>query len=230
ILYDNMKQIVINRKPVSSDSTWNPKFEDFFKHHGFIPRLCRPYRPQTKGKIENTVKFVKRDFFMGGNFASFSDLNLQLQKWLLRVNSTIQGTTHEIPLERLKNEGLNQIEGVLPYEIIKEESRKISNDAFLSYLGNGYSVPYKFAGRTALLQIQETTFSVFVGKELVCSHEILPGHGKISRNKDHFKGLLSEILTQNSASRVKRQNVICFRDPEVEKRPLSFYDAFCREA
>ena len=229
ILYDNMKQIVIDRKPVSSDSTWNSKFEDFFKHYGFIPRLCRPYRPQTKGKIENMVKFVKKDFFMGGNFNSFSDLNSQLQQWLFRVNSSIQGTTHEIPLERLKIECLNQILGVLPYEIVKEESRKISKDAFLSYLGNGYSVPYKFAGRTARLQIQETTFTVFVGKELVCRHEIIPGHGKVSRNKDHFKGLLSEILTQNSASRVKSQSVICFKDLEVEKRPLSFYDAFSKE-
>jgi transposase len=197
ILYDNMKQIVIDRKPVSSDSTWNPKFEDFF---------------------------------MGGNFNSFSDLNSQLQQWLFRVNSTIQGTTHEIPIERLKIECLNQIDGVLPYEIVKEESRKISKDAFLSYLGNGYSVQYKFAGRTARLQIQETTFAVFVGKELVCRHEIISGHGKVSRNKDHFKGLLSEILTQNSASNVKSQSVICFKDPEVEKRPLSFYDAFSMEA
>jgi hypothetical protein len=229
ILYDNMKQIVIDRKPVSSDSTWNPKFEDFFKHYGFIPRLCRPYRPQTKGKIENMVKFVKKDFFMGGNFNSFSDLNSQLQQWLLRVNSTIQGTTHEIPIERLKIECLNQIDGVLPHEIVKEESRKISKDAFLSYLGNGYSVPYKFAGRTARLQIQETTFTVFVGKELVCRHEIISGHGKVSRNKEHFKGLLSEILTQNSTPRIKSQSIISFKDQEVEKRPLSFYDAFSRE-
>ena len=55
ILYDNMKQVVIRRALKSSDSEWNSQFEDFFKCFGFIPRLCRPYRPQTKGKIENTV-------------------------------------------------------------------------------------------------------------------------------------------------------------------------------
>jgi len=81
---------------------WNPKFENFFTHYGFVPRLCRPYRPQTKGKIERTVGFVKRDFFMGGKFSSFSDLNSQLQGWL-------------------------------------------SRDAYISYLGNLYSVPYRFA-------------------------------------------------------------------------------------
>src|SRR5690606_26878908 len=58
ILYDNMKQIVLKRGLKSSDSDWNSKFEDFFTHYGFVPRLCRPYRPQTKGKIENTVGFL----------------------------------------------------------------------------------------------------------------------------------------------------------------------------
>jgi transposase len=226
ILYDNMKQIVIDRKPVSSDSTWNSKFKDFFRHFGFIPRLCRPYRAQTKGKIENMVKFVKRDFFMGGKFSSFSDLNSQLQQWLFRVNSISQGTTHEIPLERLKQEGLQQMDSVLPYNINREESRKISRDSFLSYLGNQYSVPYKFAGRTARLQIHDKTISVFVGAELICAHDIEPGHGKVSRNKDHFKGLLSEILKQNSVSSVKCQNVMRFEEPDVEHRPLSSYDVF----
>src|SRR5665647_2049993 len=55
ILYDNMKQVVIKRALKASDSEWNSQFEDFFKYYGFISRLCRPYRPQTKGKIENTV-------------------------------------------------------------------------------------------------------------------------------------------------------------------------------
>ena len=229
ILYDNMKQIVLDRKQVSSESKWNPKFEDFFKHYGFIPRLCRPYHPQTKGKIESTVKFVKRDFFMGGNFTSFSDINQKLQQWLLRVNSSIQGTTHEIPAEKLKHENLNRLDEVIPYQITKEESRKISPDSHLSYLGNKYSVPYKFAGRTARLQICDTYFSVFVGNEQICRHEIIPGHGRVSRNKDHFKGLLSEILKYNSAPKSKCENVIRFDDPDVEKRSLSVYEAFCRE-
>lgn len=119
---------------------------------------------------------------------------------------------------------------VMPYEVTKEESRKISHDSHLSYLGNKYSVPYKFAGRTARLQIRDTTFSVHVGQELICCHEIMPGHGKVSRNKDHFKGLLSEILKQNSVSRAKGENIVYFRDHDVEKRPLSIYEAFCREA
>jgi hypothetical protein len=227
ILYDNMKQIVFKRASVSSGSTWNSQFEDFFNHYGFIPRLCRPYRPQTKGKIESNVGFVKRDFLLGGEFCSISDLNSQAQKWLARVNSTIHGTTNEIPLERLKEEGLREFETVPPYHNFQEESRKISRDSYVSYLGNRYSVPYRFAGRDCLLQISDKTFNIVVGREVICTHEIHQGHGRVSRNKEHFKGLLSEILKQNSAPRSRCSATFKFIEQEVEQRPLSIYDSFC---
>src|SRR3989337_3141585 len=130
ILYDNMKQVVMKRALISTESDWNSKFEDFFKHYGLLPHLCRPYRPQTKGKIENNVGYVRRDFFLGTNFSSFSDINSQALTWLKRVNSEVHGTTHEIPLERFKAEELKPINGVPEYLVIREEARKISRELF----------------------------------------------------------------------------------------------------
>lgn len=226
ILYDNMKQVVIKRAMISTESEWNSKFEDFIKHYGFIPHLCRPYRPQTKGKIENNVGYVRRDFFLGGNFSSFSDINSQAITWLKRVNSEVHGTTHEIPLERLKAEGLKPIDRVPEYLVIREETRTISRDCFISYLGNKYSVPYRFAGREAILQIIGGKFRIIVGGEQVCEHEILAGRGRESRVKEHFKGLLSEILKENKAAMNKPgQSILKFESLEVEKRSLSVYES-----
>ncbi len=227
ILYDNMKQVVITRALKSSDSEWNAKFEDFFRHYGFIPRLCRPYRAQAKGKIENNIGYVRRDFFLGRSFASIQDMNSQALLWLNRVNSSVHGTTHEIPLERLKSEELKPIDLVPEYFVIREEARKISRDCFISYLENKYSVPYKYAGREATLQIFDGKFRVIVGGEQICEHEILTGSGRESRNKEHFRGLLSEILKENKAAVNKpRCPLLKFESPEVEKRSLSVYDAF----
>ena len=125
ILYDNMKQVVIRRALKSSDSTWHGKFEDFFKYYGFTPRLCRSYRAQTKGKIENTVGYVKRDLVLGMEASSLQDLNNQSMPWLKRVNSSVHGTTHEIPIERHKYEGLQPIDAVPEYLLISEETRKL---------------------------------------------------------------------------------------------------------
>ena len=159
ILYDNMKQVVIRRVLRPSETEWNTVFEDFMRHYGFIPRLCRPYRPQTKGKIENTIGYVKRDFFYGSNFRSFQDINVQAVKWLERVNSSVHGTTNEIPIDRLMKENLRSLDDAFIYQIVREEGRKISRDCFVSYQGNKYSVPYQYAGRSATVRIEGSTIS-----------------------------------------------------------------------
>ena len=141
ILYDNMKQIVIDRKIKASESRFNQKFMDFAEYYGIVIRLCYPYRPETKGKIENTIKYLRYNFFNGRTFADLNNINIQCTEWLNKVNSQIHGTTHEIPLERLKKESLNQLSSVPAYMTRKEESRKISRDCHVSYKGNRYSVP-----------------------------------------------------------------------------------------
>ena len=40
----------------ASGSRFNQKFMDFAEYYGIVIRLCYPYRPETKGKIENTLK------------------------------------------------------------------------------------------------------------------------------------------------------------------------------
>ncbi len=62
ILYDNMKQVVSKRLLKQEDSTLNRQFEDFAGFYSFKPILCRPYRGQTKGKVERTVQFVRDNF------------------------------------------------------------------------------------------------------------------------------------------------------------------------
>lgn len=161
---------------------------------------------------------------MGGRFTSFTDLNSQLQKWLSRVNSIPNGTTHEIPIERFRREGLQEIGNAPSYHNRRDESRKISRDSFVSYLGNLYSVPYRYAGMTARLQISDLTFKIIVGSDETCTHEIQPGHGKVMRVKEHFKGLLSEILKQNCTLRDSNPSILKFVDTDVEHRPLSVYD------
>ena len=226
ILYDNMKQVVIKRSLKSSDSDWNSLFEDFFKHYGFIPRLCRPYRPQTKGKIENTIGYIKRDFFLGVEFNSLENLNSQVFGWLKRVNSSVHGTTHEVPLERLKEENLILLDQVPPYKVVRIEIRKVSSDCYISYLGNKYSAPYKFAGRTAELHISDGKFQVYVDNERICEHEILSGNCRVIRKKEHFQGLLSEILKENSICRSTSKPPLKFSSPKVEKRSLEVYEVF----
>ena len=199
ILYDNMKQVVIDRKIRASESRFNQKFMDFAEYYGIVIRLCYPYRPETKGKIENTIKYVRYNFWSGRTFESLSDINAQCREWLQKVNSQIHGTTHEIPAERLKKETLNPLSSVPAYMTRKEEIRKVSRDCYISYKGNRYSVPWKYAGRECRIIEESATLSIEIDSSIVAVHEILPGTGRISRKREHFDGLLKAIREENSA-------------------------------
>ena len=49
---------------------WHPLFEDFARYYGFTPLACQTYRARTKGKVENGVKYVKRNALAGRRFGS----------------------------------------------------------------------------------------------------------------------------------------------------------------
>ena len=213
ILYDNTKQVVLERKIKASESRFNQKFRDFAEYYGIVIRLCYPYRAQTKGKIESTIKYVRYNFWNGRSFESLDDVNAQCLSWLNSVNMKAHGTTHEIPGERLMKEKLNPIDSVPGYFTRKEESRKISRDCYVSWSGNRYSVPWIYAGREALVT-EESTLKIQVDSRIVAEHEILQGTGRISRVKEHFEGLLKAIRDDN----------ISMFETRVEKRDLKRYE------
>lgn len=226
ILYDNMKTVITKKAFNSRDSELNRGFKEFADFYGFTIRTCKPYMPKTKGKIENTVKYVKRDFFYGRSFSSFTDLTNKLGFWLQKVNTQKHGTTQEIPVDRLKIEQpkLKDIHSIPPYQIVLYETRKVSRDSFVSYLGNKYSVPYHFSNREVTLKISQDSFIVIYNNEEICCHEIASGKNRRIHTKEHFTGLLSETKKQNSKKSYSGRPVLYFEEEEVMSRSLDVYE------
>lgn len=232
ILYDNTKNVVLKRALKSSDSTWNPMFEDFFRHFGFFPRLCKPGKEgaKTKGKVENLVKYTKKDFYLGREYDSIPNLNSQAFEWLHKVNSEIHRTTKIPPFERLKEEKLNPFDKFSPYQIVRTEYRRIQRDCYFQYQGNLYSVPWKYAGCHAKLLIQNDKMMVFVNGNNICRHTCREGSGKTVRVSEHFDGLMKEIMGRNRTRHEKRIQSLKVKAPIVEKRPLVEYDIYLGDA
>jgi transposase len=59
ILYDNMKQVLMERKIKASESIFNEVFMQMSQYYAFFVRLCYPYRPQTKGKVERSIGYIR---------------------------------------------------------------------------------------------------------------------------------------------------------------------------
>jgi len=105
LLYDNAKTVVLSRS--AAGPVFHPALLDFAGRHAFSPRVCRPYRARTKGKVERSIGYVRDRFFVGRTFADLADLDHQLAAWLDGVaNVREHKTTGERPVDRLAREKL----------------------------------------------------------------------------------------------------------------------------
>lgn len=187
ILYDNMKQVVIKRMLKQKDSTLNKTFEDFAGFFNFKPVLCRPYRGQTKGKVERTVRYVRENFMIGIKYKNLDDLNRKAFQWCEKVNSKIHGTTNEIPKVRLLEEHLNKVER--PYFIESNTVRKVEKDCLISYQGNKYSVPPKYIFRYVIVAGFDNLLQIYCDGEKIATHPISKEKNTAVINKYHYDAI-----------------------------------------
>ena len=111
VLYDNMKTVVLERNTYGRGAhRFHPGFLDYIKHAGALPRLCQPYRAQTKGKVERFIGYLKRSFWVpfvatqrqAGVAPDKHSANAAVARWLREVaNARVHATTEEVPAERL---------------------------------------------------------------------------------------------------------------------------------
>jgi transposase len=114
VLYDNAKVVALVHS--RTQVTFNEALLDFAGRFGFRPQLCRPHRPQTKGKVERTIGYLKDAFLTGRTFTGVEDMNTQVLLWLeTEANVRLHCTTGERPQDRLPHEGLTPIAEALPW-------------------------------------------------------------------------------------------------------------------
>ena len=111
VLYDNMKTVILERNTYGRGAhRFHPGFLDYIKHVGALPRMCQPYRPQTKGKVERFIGYLKRSFWIpfvatqrqAGVLPDKHSANAAVARWLREVaNARVHATTEEVPAARL---------------------------------------------------------------------------------------------------------------------------------
>jgi transposase len=102
LLFDQMKSVITRDLRLEGGAlVRNLEFLRFAHHWSFTSRACRPYRAQTKGKVERPVRYLRDNFVYGRSFLNDADLDQQRRHWLDRVaNVRVHGTTHERPRDR----------------------------------------------------------------------------------------------------------------------------------
>ena len=106
LLFDQMKAVVTgDKRDEGGRLIENREFLRFSRHWSFRIRACRPYRAQTKGKVERPVRYIRDNFFYGREFVSDDDLNTRILLWLDGVaNVRVHGTLKERVADRFDRE------------------------------------------------------------------------------------------------------------------------------
>jgi transposase len=228
ILYDRMRTVTLGS--VEGKPRWNATFEAFARHWGFEPRLCRPYRAKTKGKVESGVKYVKGNFLPGRVFADLDEFNAQLGAWLAEVADVrVHGTTHERPIERFAREAALLVRGVRPVSFLDSlrRERVVAEDWLVSIDANRYSVPWRLIGKTVQVVRSADRWHILYRGELVAEHPVLPGRHQLHVLPEHGPGAAARNARKrfSEAASGTRSDPAGHALPTVQVRELSVYDA-----
>jgi transposase len=230
ILYDNPKTVVLKRDWDGRGIEWHPQFWDFAQYYGFTPRLCRPYRAQTKGKVESGIKYVKRSFIMGRQFPAWEALNPMAQAWVMTVaDQRLHGTIFRKPAEAFLEERLRSHHSQPPYHLQTVLCRKVATDCLVTVETNRYSVPPAYVGRTVEVHwSSEGALQIYHQGTLIATHPRAHGQHQLCVDPIHYQGLRQRPPEPSAAPGQEEPLALTTWTgpfPEVAVRPLGWYEA-----
>lgn len=191
LLVDNTRCLVTGRDVETNAPILHDGLVALCKDFGCGVRACAPYRARTKGKIENGVKFVKRNALAGREFASFAEFEAHLSSWMTRVDGRVHGTTNEVPNERFEKERPTLKPLPSPSIRVRERrlSRVVANDALVDVDTVRYSVPYLLARARVDVDVGDERVRIFDGAKLIADHARSKEPHSIVIDKLHHAGL-----------------------------------------
>lgn len=191
IVYDQDKVFLV--KENLGDLVLTGGFRALVREHGFEPVFCRKSDPESKGKIENVVKYVKYNFLRGREFIDIARLNTEALGWLERTgNGTEHHGIRRIPREEFEREKtcLLPYKGVPTAPCEKLVPHHVRKDNVINYRGNYYTVPTgTYRGHQTLVYLEEKEGRLYIyshetGKTLA-THQISVDKGRLISNTSH---------------------------------------------
>ena len=122
------------------------EFLRFCGMYGLEPNACRPYRARTKGKVERPFYYLEEHLLRGLAVADLAELDGLLEAFTIRYNARPHSSLKESPDARFEREKVHMrpVFSVDPALIYTRETRKVSNDGYVSWGGRLYPIPMRF--------------------------------------------------------------------------------------
>lgn len=209
---DNLKAAVL--KFDWADPELNPKLIDFARHYGTTIFPCLPQTPEHKGKVENSVKYVKENALAGRRFESLAALNQFLADWEKTVaDLRIHGTTKRQVAElfALEKPSLLPLPASL-FPCFAEGPRSVHRDGHVEVEKAYYHVPPEYFRHSVWVRYDRREVRIFIQdkhrtfKQIQVHRRLEPGQftnargigggqGSLQANLDYWLGRASHLGT-----------------------------------
>jgi transposase len=190
---DNMKTAVLSHA-VGLPPVFHPRFLEMAGHYGFEPKACGVRQPQAKGRVENGVGYVKKNFLRGLELSGPSAMNLAVRRWLDTVaNIRVHRETQQKPDELFERErpALRPLNPV-PFDTGVLRPIRATHQCRVVLDTNRYSVPYEYASRRLTLKLTDQQLWLYDNQKLLAQHVRCYDRHRDFENPDHVRELLRQ--------------------------------------
>ena len=196
VVFDQDKLVAVSEN--HGDIIYTYEFERFKQAMGFSVYLCRKSDPESKGKIEAVVKYMKRNFAAHRLLGDIRSWNQSFLAWLSRTgNYNAHGTTKKVPAKVFSEE--QKFLKPIPAINITEEvvTRTVRKDNTVLYKGNRYSVPLGTYRPDTVFKVVEKDGHLILrdlsSDKLLAEHKLCAQKGKLIQNNNHRRDHSSRV-------------------------------------
>ena len=218
LMIDNLKSAVL-RRAIGEAPVFNARYLDFARHWGFDISACNVGRGNEKGRVENGVGYVKKNFLNGLELLDLSAVNAAARIWLDTVaNVRIHGETHRRPVDLFAEEqprlrALNPI----PYDIGRITTVRASPQFRVTLDTNHYSVPAEYAGARVMLKAYPDRVCIYHQDQLIARHPRCYDRHQDIEDPEHPKALLEQ-------RRAAREQRLLMRFLALSPKAQAYYE------
>jgi len=189
LVYDQDSILVVSEN--NGDIIHTHAFAAFLQETHLQTLVCRKSDPETKGKIEAVVRFIKGNFMENRLFMDLDIWNRSFEEWLDRTgNGRVHGTTKRKPCELFAEEQkcLLPLFGTPPQKNTENMSRTVRKDNTILFCSNRYSLPLGTFNtqKTVTLQVVDDQLKIFTEtSDLLAEHLLCGDKGKLIKANAH---------------------------------------------
>jgi hypothetical protein len=160
----------------------------------------------SKGRVERGVGYVKGNFLAGLELPDFAALNPAVGVWLESVaNVRLHRETHRRPVDLWREEQAHlQAVNPRPFDVGRVLTLRANRQFRVSFEGNRYSVPARFAGAQVTLKVHPDRLCVYHGEALIARHARSFERHRDIEDPDHPKALVAQRRHARDAYVLKR--------------------------